>query len=483
MKMNYKKGITAFAAVTLAAGLNVGAITTSQAVDLPKDVHITLISPTLTADNTSEAAANQKMANGWVGQNWFGSGLIYQRAFAPVGSTINLVYHVTDKDGKPMVGQSINLRVGKGYSKCTAVVQVDSVVTKGECKEAPLDLANVKHKTDAYGNVSFVMKDLDTTGEKAPAKWTDEPNISPDGLDDVHMQVMPIVDGKSNPAGEQEDHSVITEFHYYTPAAAAGPATKPTIRMTSPELTDTNSIHRADLETQFSIDNSWYAKGIGVRQAYVPTGSTMNVVYHVADDNKADLAGISLKLHVNKAYSGSNAKITDGKTATDATKDDTGNNDQALLTADTDAFGNALYVLTNTDTKGEAAPATMTTPTPLAGKGAVFSQLFPELTGATTDIADMSEFHFYGDVKVEAPKPTTTGKVVAVSASAAKGKVNVVISNASGKSAKITVSGGKTSSVNVSVSPQQFSFAATRGAKVVTVVIAGKTYKSTVNVK
>lgn len=97
------------------------------------------------------------MADGWVGNGWFGEGLVYQRAFIPVGSTINLTYHVTDKDGKPLVGQDVKLRINKGYSTSTSILQVDNAITKGVDKP-PLDQANVVHKTDAYGNVTFEVK-------------------------------------------------------------------------------------------------------------------------------------------------------------------------------------------------------------------------------------------------------------------------------------------------------------------------------------
>jgi len=63
----------------------------------PKDAVITLQSPFLDATNTSEARSNQQMADGWVAKGWFGSGLLFQVAFAPVGSTVNLTYNVKDK--------------------------------------------------------------------------------------------------------------------------------------------------------------------------------------------------------------------------------------------------------------------------------------------------------------------------------------------------------------------------------------------------
>ena len=84
--------------------------------------------------------------------------------------------------------------------------------TKGVDKP-PADQANVTHITDAFGNVTFSVKNLDQPpmGEPEPDSFTSAPNISVDGLNDLHSQMMLEI------AGEKPDHSVITEFHYYLP--------------------------------------------------------------------------------------------------------------------------------------------------------------------------------------------------------------------------------------------------------------------------
>ena len=475
--MRISKKITAIVGTIAAAiGLSFVAVMPAFAA-APTDAHLVLLSPVLDATNTSEAAINQKMANGWVGSGWFGDGLIYQRSFVPVGSTINLTYHVTDKDGKPLVGQDVKLRMNKGYSTSTSIIQVDNAVTKGVDKP-PLDQANVVHKTDAYGNVTFEVKNLDRApmGEPQPDTWTSAPNISEDGLNDLHSQMLPEI------AGEKPDHSVISEFHYYIPkSAAVVAATHPTIRLVSPVLDDTNSIHRDDLEKTFSVDNNWYAKGLSVRQAYVPTGSSINVVYKVTDDNGKPLANQVVKLHVNKANSKSNAKMTNGKIATDPTKDSSQGNDQALLEGTTDGYGFVVFTLRNTDTKGEAAAATTA-----AGvnndpaKGAVFSQIFPEIAGASADVADMTEFHFVGT-------PAGAASTVSISTSASKsgGKsvLTLGIAGASGKSAKVEITGLKAKTEKVTVANQGFTYVVKPGAKIVKVTINGKVYTSKITVK
>jgi len=484
MSIKTKKVLAGFAtAVTVLALSSAVSAPAMAAGDPPQDAIIKLISPILTAENTSEAAANQKMADQWVTNGWFGSGLVFQRAFVPVGSTITLVYHVTDKNGKILVGQDVKLRVNKGYSNSSAIVQVDEKITTGIHKPESADQQQVTHKTDAYGNVSFVMKNLDKpgTGEPEPESMTAKPDISADGLNDLHAQVLPEI------AGEKPDHSVITEFHYYNPkTSGVQPATKPTIRLVSPILNDANSIKRTDLEKTFSVDNPWYAKGIGFRQAYVQTGSAINLVYKVTDDNGKPLANTVVKLHVNKAYSASKAGMTDGMTTTDSMKDSSQGNDQALLTGTTDGFGYVLFALKNTDKKGEPIPASLTTPTPTTN--GLFSQIYPEISGQATDIADMVEFHFIGDEIVTAAPASTAISVKATSSKATvKGKtvfsITVAIANASGKSAAISITGNKKVTEKISVANQAFKYTVTAGKKTVSVVIAGKTYTSTVTVK
>ncbi len=484
MNIKAKKVLVGLAAmVTVLALSSAVSAPAIAAGDPPQDAVIKLISPVLTADNTSEAATNQKEADKWVANTWFGTGLVYQRAFVPTGSTVVLTYHVTDKDGKILVGQDVKLRMNKGYCVCTAKVQVDDKVTAGFHKPESADQAQVTHKTDAFGNVSFVVKSLDKpgTGEPEPESMTAEPDFGPKKLNDLHSQFLPEI------AGEKPDHSVITEFHYYDPKSpTVQPATKPTIRLVSPVLDDANSIHRTDLEKTFSIDNTWYAKGIGFRQAYVQTGSAINLVYKVTDDNGKALANATVKLHVNKAYSASKAGITDGTTATDPAKDSSQGNDQAVLTGTTDGFGYVLFALKNTDKKGEPIPASLTTPTPTTN--GVFSQIFPEVTGAATDIADMVEFHFIGDAAVAAAPASTAVSVKATASKATvKGKtvfsMTVAIANASGKSAAISITGNKKVTEKISVANQAFKYTVTAGKKTVSVVIAGKTYTSTVTVK
>jgi hypothetical protein len=365
------------------------------------------------------------MADGWVAKGWFGSGLLFQVAFAPVGSTINLTYNVTDKTGKPLAFTAVNLRMNKGYSEASSIISVDGIKTKG-IDRPPFDQANVIHRTDAYGNVTFAVKnlDLESLGETEPESMTSKPIFSDDKLDRLHSQMLPEVNS------EQADHSVITEFHYYIPKAPiVVPATKPTITLVTPKLGATNSVTNA-------------AKGL--KQAYAPIGGDLIVVYKVTgDDGKTGVPNKVVTLKVNGGKS--------------------------TLQATTDAFGYAAFTLKNADTKPNPAPVSATSAMPVSSTA--FATLVPEIADTTPAAAEGVEFHYYRGITTSVAK---SGKDFVIS---------VAVAGAAGKSATVSVTGAKKATVKISSAMQVVPVKVSAGAKTVSVVIDGKTYTSKVVAK
>ena len=390
----------------------------------PKDAVITLQSPFLDASNTSEAKSNQQMADGWVAKGWFGTGLVFQVSFAPVGSTINLTYNVKDKNGKPLAFTRVNLRINKGYSEAASIVEVDGVRTKG-VDRPPFDQANVIRLTDAFGNITFALKnlDLESSAEAEPDSYTSKPIFSDDKLDRLHSQMLPEV------SSEPADHSVITEFHYFKPKAPiVVPATKPTITLVSPKLDATNSVTDA---------------GKNLKQAYAPLGGDLVVVYKVTGDDGRAVPSKVVDLKVNGGKS--------------------------TLKATTDAFGYAAFTVKNTDTKPNNGPASATSAMPAASSA--FATLVPEIAGTTAAVAEGVEFHYYRGISTSVAK---SGKDFVVS---------VAIAGAAGKTASVAVTGAKQASVKLSSAMQVVPVKVKAGAKTVTVVIDGKSYTSKVVAK
>jgi hypothetical protein len=283
----------------------------------------------------------------------------------------------------------------------------------------------VIHRTDAFGNVVFALKnlDLESSGEPEPDSYTSKPIFSDDKLDRLHSQMLPEVNS------EPGDHSVISEFHYYTPKAPiVVAATKPTITLISPKLDATNSLIDA-------------AKNL--KQAYAPLGGDIVVVYKVTGDDGRAVPSKAVTL-----------KINGGK---------------STLQATTDAFGYASFTLKNADTKPNAAPSSPTAAMPATSSA--FSTLVPEIAGATPVSADSVQFHYYRGITSSVAK---SGKDFIVS---------VAIAGAAGKSASVAVTGGKKTTVKISSALQVVPVKVSAGAKVVTVIIDGKTYTSKVKVK
>jgi len=400
-------------------------LTANAATGGPRDSYITLQTPVLDASNTSEAGQNQGDADTWVAKGWFGSGLKYQVSFAPVGSTINLTYTIKDKNGKPLAYTPVNLRMNKGYSESASIIEVDGIKTKG-IDRPPFDQANVIHRTDAFGNVTFAVKnlDLESLGEPEPPTFTSKPIFSDDKLDRLHSQMLPEVNS------EQADHSVITQFHYYIPKAPiVVAATKPSISLVIPALDATNS-----------VTNS--AKN--VKQAWAPAGGDLVVVYKVVgDDGKSAVPNKAVTLKVNGGKS--------------------------TLQATTDAFGFVAFTVKNSDTKPNSAPASATTAMPAASTA--FATLVPEITGTLASVTEGVEFHYYRGITASAVK---SGKEFVLS---------IQVNGAAGKSAAISVTGAKKSTVRISAPRQVVSMKVSAGAKTVTAVIDGKSYTTKVVVK
>ena len=354
VNVKFMSGIAALTSALLVFAQS--GIQASAAGNAPQDARAVLLTPFLDATNTSEAAANQNMADGWVKNGWFGSSLIYQRTFIPVGSTINLTYNITDKNGLPLVNQPVKLRMNKGYSASTSIIEVDGIRTKGVDKP-PADQASVIHITDSFGNVTFAVKNLDQPpmGEPEPDSFTSAPNISADGLNDLHSQMLLEI------AGEKPDHSVITEFHYYLPKKAINYSTnKPSVKLVTPVLTDKNS----------------YSLSSTSKAVYVQAGRSTVIAYKVTDDNGLALPGASIQLK----------------------------NGTSTLTSTSDAMGYATFTIKDSRTKGEAKPSSMNAKPPVTG--AVASILTPSVVGSASATVETLEIHYYGTAA--APKPTSS---------------------------------------------------------------------------
>jgi hypothetical protein len=494
MKLNLKRVSSIVAASALALTGMVGISAPAANAAVAASTTIRLVSPVLNNTNSFDGQADADL---WVSNEWFAEGMTYRNTWAPVSSTVNLTYHVTDSvSGLALVNKEVKLRIGKAYAGSTAIIQVGNKETATEDfggldyganggagdpfgRAAAKDQLNVMANTDLNGNVTFTLKHVmrDTGVLKTILPEPQPTDFGAKGaalkLENsaaLYTQIYPEVDGQGT------DKTDMTEIHYYAPtnAPSGDKPAKASVRLTTPTLSDSNSINRTDLVNEFTVANQYYPVGFGFRQAYLPIGATVNLVYHVADDAGAAIQGAAFKLHVNKAYSKSNAKVTNGTTATDPSIDNAGGNDQAIWESLTDAFGNVSFNMTNTDTAGEGAIQTVGTSVPGAANGGVYSQIYPEV--ATVDQADMTEFHFFKLAPVSA--------AVKVSITASGRTIKVTLTNAKSKKALIKITGLKNSTKTpTKATATVYSFKVSKGTKTVSVVVNGKTTKKSLKIK
>lgn len=183
------------------------------------------------------------------------------------------------------------------------------------------------------------------------------------------------------------------------PASAVLTAAK--IRLVTPVIVGgTTAWDGQQLMDQWVV-NTWYAAGSTYKRTYAPVGSDIVLTYYATDaSNDQPLVNTDVKLRINKAYSGSNALVKVGTSATATGIEKSNGTDQLQVTAKTDQFGYVTFVLDNLDTVGEPQPETLSTEPPALAQDAdptvsLYSQVYPEITGQSTDQADMTEFHYY----------------------------------------------------------------------------------------
>ncbi len=170
------------------------------------------------------------------------------------------------------------------------------------------------------------------------------------------------------------------------------------VRLTSPVFTADNSVDK-QTDADFFMANYGYAAGLTYHQQYALTGASFDLSYKVTDSADAPVAGATVNLAVNKAWSGSNAAMSSDDTQIGATQ---GGSDAAVLQAVSDADGNVTFNLKNNDTdSAEPNPATLTSPVS-DGSPKLYSQMLATVNGQGADAADLIEFHFVNNL------PTTS---------------------------------------------------------------------------
>jgi hypothetical protein len=196
---------------------------------------------------------------------------------------------------------------------------------------------------------------------------------------------------------------------------------KDVIRLISPVLTDDNSIHRYDFESQFTIDCDWFGVGMRFNQVYVPFGLKTNLTFHASTPAGAPLAFTKVTLRANKGYSNSNAAVrVNGIKARPAPSNAS---DGANVIGTTDINGNVTFVIQSPDDCTAyggtlpAAPANAGADTPNDRNADpstdCYSQFLPQITSEKTDTSDFVELHYFDPAGLDYSVDTANVDVVA----------------------------------------------------------------------
>jgi|GEM_PF-1232339 len=252
------------------------------------------------------------------------------------------------------------------------------------------------------------------------------------------------------------------------------PVTEAQLTMAVPYLDEENSI-----------------VGESAIQAYVTIGSKQTIVVQATqrDEYSSWARNIPVKVRINLADSGSNAKVSAGlygdayrgfnspaykvnslaTTAANLTKT---TEDQLVLTGTTDAFGTVVFALNNSDTVGERAPASAISPVP-TDASAKYSRITATSEGVSSN-DPVFEAHYFKPAPV---LPTS------ITATASGRTIKVTIKNAIGKTSTITITGRSKVTVKPTIATKVLSYTVKKGKITVKVVSNGKTLTKVFTIK
>ena len=193
MKIRSKIGVVAAAIVAL-----LGSTLSLQSVTAAGLPSIRLVSPVLGATNSVDATGD-------IAQ-YYSAGTKAFYTYIAAGSTLTLKYHVTTDGTTAASGVEISLLVDAPYSGSKANWVSGSTTITAPAAVNETFGAELKGTTDANGDVTFVLKNTDTTGlEDAPTALNmDRGKVTPARL---YGTMKPIYPGKGD---KEADTDLVT---------------------------------------------------------------------------------------------------------------------------------------------------------------------------------------------------------------------------------------------------------------------------------
>jgi hypothetical protein len=382
--MSKKLGLLAklVSPIVLLASVFAGSVAPAHAAGSQTIIRLDGISGANATDNSATAAV-------FVGNGWYNPGLRYFETHQVAGTTQHLSYTVTDETGAAIAGKAIHLLMGKGYSGSTAIISSGGQTTNGSDDYSGNSQAVVDGVTDASGHVSFDVANNNTPSQGA--NYNSDPTAVYTG-NHLFSQIAAV-------SGGANDVIDIIDMVFTKEAGVAAPVDAlPVLRLAG--IDTTNAFERTGDEGTF-VGQYGYHAGTRVFTKQLPIGSTTTLTYAVSNANDGkNIAGATVKLHVNKAWAGANANVTVNGTNVNGTPYvDCGGwygqcADGAVITGTTNSQGLVSFTLKNNDIAADAANYPTAANAEYTGKH-LFSQITANIGTDASDIEDVVDFVFY----------------------------------------------------------------------------------------
>jgi len=285
--------------------------------------------------------------------HWYGN-------YIDAGATVTLTWHVTGSNGRALPNAPVTLRGNLGYSNSAGVTWQESSLNQYP-GGGPSPEGTLGGTTDANGNVTFTLHNLNTETGPAPSDLTTtagmQSNEGPFSWTAMLLQVgSDVYTGDPattiNQGTDRVDLIVIPKSGTLTAPTKAHPdvatLTSLTGTLNTAPLDCTNTANACDgrtwfLDHSFNSADHWYLN-------YVPAGGSVTETWHVVDYNGNAMKNQAVTLVTNHEVSADGAKWTA-----------TGIDGSGYVSGTTDSSGNVSFTLTNSDSATAGAAPTNTT--------------------------------------------------------------------------------------------------------------------------
>ena len=352
------------------------------------------------------------------GQSWCVNNSYYMKMIA-AGASSTLTYVVTTHGtSTPVANASVNLRMNTAYSGSNATWSSGGTAFGTVSSGSGSDAGTISGTTNSSGEVSFTFANTNNTGEatrtlnnanpypsgcESPAGQTKgaiEPTVTAVSGATIGTQYVDVLWPHVSSSTIESSIAAGSDGQNCAPTVTPRPGTK----VWSPYFDEDKKgfYPHVRLEKSFlneKLDGTWWDGVWQNRDAdtraylkYLTVGSTFALTYHVTDQYGAPYVGAKVSLIVNANYSC--AKTFFAYEGSLIGPDDCAGGGETELPAKTvGADGRVTFVLTNTNTTGEAMPADLNgAPNPATKE--VGTNIKPNVVGAKQQGIDMLFAHF-----------------------------------------------------------------------------------------